>query len=151
VVCSVTVSSVYGQGSVTFSFSLNQSSWGSCWYWDVMFNAEPGQLFIVNWNGTALTPTSLDLYIVAQKSTQETWFCDTGPVALYSHSAMFGSVRWAAPAAGDYVIFLVNNNFNSGNSISGALSMTAINGTLTPTPIGYATAAQPPQMNGGSV
>jgi len=149
VVSSVHVSPVYGQGSVAFSFFLNESSLVSCWYWGVMFNAEPGQLFTVKWNGTAIIPASLDLYIVPQKSTQETWFCDNGPVSLYSRSAMFGSGSWAASTAGEYVVLLVNNNFNPGSSVSGTLSLASINGNVMASPIGYATASQPSQMNGG--
>jgi len=141
VLSSMTVSSVSGQASMTFSFSLDGTSFTSCSYWGVTFNANPGQRFIVQWSETAGVPTSLDLYIVTQTSLQEVWFCDAGPVELYSDSGAFGSVNWAAPSRGDYVVLLVNNNFNS---VPGTLSITPINATVTATPIGYATARQPP-------
>jgi hypothetical protein len=141
VVSSMTMSPGSGQAPVTFSFALNGSSFVSCSYWGVTFNANPGQRFIVQWSETAGTPTSLDLYIVTQTSIQETWFCDTGPVELYSDSGAFGSANWAAPSAGGYVVLLVNNNYNS---VPGTLSITPINATVTVTPIGYATAREPP-------
>jgi hypothetical protein len=145
VVTSITSSAVSGQAS-QISFSLNGTSLVSCWYWGVTFNATQGQRFSVQWNETGGTPTSLDLYIVAPSAVREIWFCDTGPVWLYSSSGAFGSANWATPSAGEYVVLLVNNNFSP---VSGSLSIMAVNATVTATPIGYATARQPPPCLGG--
>jgi hypothetical protein len=105
-----------------------------------MFNATQGERFMVKVSETGI-PTSIDLYIVNPSSIGQVWFCDTGPVWLYSNSGAFESSTWIAPSAGEYVVLLVNNNYGS---VSGTLSITAINATVTATSIGYATARQPP-------
>ena len=145
----VAVSPVYGQVPATFSFSLSPSPPYGCSYYGATFNATSGQQFTVQWTGKAIMPTALDVYIATQKSTQQTWYCGIGPVALDSRTSMSGSVSWTAPASGEYVVLLVNGNFNSGNAYSGTLSITAVNGTVTPTPIGYGTVYTPPSANGG--
>jgi len=144
---SITSSPVSGQAYQTASFSLSGISLVSCWYWGVTFNATLGQRFSVKWNETETNsiPTALDLYIVAPSATREIWFCDMGPVSLYSNSGAFGSANWAAPSAGEYVILLANNNYSP---VSGTLSIIAVNATVTVTPIGYATARQPPPCLG---
>jgi len=145
VVSSITSSLVSGQGYSTYSFSLNGASHVSCWYWGVTFNATQGQSFSVQWSETGGGLTSLDLYIVAPSAISEIWSCDTGPLWLYSNSGAFESAKWAAPSAGEYIVLLANNNYNP---VSGTLSITAVNATVTATPIGYATARQPPPCLG---
>jgi len=142
VVGSITSSPVSGQEYQSSSFSLSGISLVSCWYWGVTFNATQGQKFSVQWNETGAynIPNSLDLYIAAPSSIHEIWFCDSGPLWLYSKSGAFGSVNWPAPSAGAYTVLLVNNNHNP---VSGTLSITAVNATVTATSIGYATARQP--------
>jgi len=136
---------VLAQTYPTYSFSLSGRSLVSCWYWGVMFNAAQGQRFSVMWSEAGGTPIALDLYIVASSSVGEFWWCDTGPVELYHNSGAFGSANWAAPSAGEYAVLLVNNNpiYNYG-SVSGTLSISAVNATVTTTPIGYAMAPEPP-------
>ena len=141
VVVSISPSPVSGQAYQISSFSLSGTSLVSCWYWGVTFNATQGQSFNVKWNETDSIPNSLDFYIVAPSATREIWFCDTGPVWLYSNSGAFGSANWAAPSAGRYIVLLVNNNYSP---VSGTLSIMAVNATVTATSIGYATAATIP-------
>ncbi len=138
VVGSFASSPVSGQGYQTLSFSLSGtlSSGYSCWYWAVRFNANQGQRFSVKWNETSDTPTSLELYIVAPSASRG-WFCDTGPVDLYYNSGAYGSMNWAAPYAGEYIVLVVNDNLGS---VSGTLSIMAVNATVTATPLGYAMA-----------
>jgi hypothetical protein len=106
-----------------------------------MFNATQAQPFSVQWSETGGTPTSIDLYIVAPSSVSERWFCDTGPVSLYSRSGALGSADWSAPSAGEYVVLLVNYNVGP---VSGSLSIIAVNATVTAASIGYAMARLPP-------
>jgi hypothetical protein len=136
---------VSGQAYQTSQFSLSGTSYVSCWYWGVMFNATQGQQFSVKWNETGGVPTSLGMYIVAPSATLEAWYCETGPVALYSNSGAFGSANWAAPSAGEFNVLLVNANYGS---VSGTLSIMAPNATVTVTPIGYNTARLPPPCRG---
>ena len=145
VVGSFAASPVSGQTYPTYSFWLSGTSYVSCWYFAVIFNATQGQRFIVKWNETGGIPTSLDLYIVAPSPIRQVWSCDTGPVWLYYNSGAFGSANWAAPYAGDFIVFLANNNYNP---VSGTLSITAVNATVTATPLGYARARQPPPCLG---
>ena len=140
VVGSFASSPVSGQPYPTYSFSLSGTSYVSCSYWGVMFNATQGEQFVVKVSETGI-PTSLDLYIVNPSSIGVVWFCDTGPVWLYSNSGAFGTSNWVAPSAGEYVVLLVNYNYGS---VSGTLSVTAVNATVTATSIGYATARLPP-------
>jgi hypothetical protein len=144
-VVSISPSPVSGQAYQTSSFSLSGTSLASCWYWGVTFNATQGQTFSVKWNETDSIPTSLDVYIVAPSAAREIWFCDTGPVWLYSNSGAFKSVSWTAPSADRYMVLLVNNNYSP---VSGTLSIMAVNATVTSTSIGYATARQPPPCLG---
>jgi len=137
-------SPVAGQGPATFSFSLPGSSVVSCWYWTVAFTATEGVRVSVEWNETS-PPTSLDVYIIPQASMREIWRCDAGPVALYYDSGAYGSMAWAAPSTGEYGVLLENYNVNSA---SGTLSITAVNATVTATPLGYATARTPPPCLG---
>ena len=145
VVSSIISSPVSGQGYSTYSFSLSRASYVSCWYWGVMFNATQGQQFRVKWNETGGVPTSLGMYIIAPSGTREVWFCDSGPIALYSNSGAFGSANWAAPSAGEFNVLLVNYNYGS---VSGTLSIIALNATVTVTLIGYNTAPLPPPCRG---
>jgi hypothetical protein len=140
VVGSFASSSVLGQTYPTYSFSLSPPSLTYCWYWGVMFNATQGQRFTVTWNETGGPPTSLDLYVVAPSATRESFPCDTGPVWLYYNSGAYGSAKWAAPSSGEYIVLVVNENYRS---ISGTLSIMAVNATVTATSIGYALARQP--------
>ena len=129
------------QTNPVYSFSLEGVSIVSCWYWGVRFDAASGQRFNIRWSETVGTTTSLDLYIAPVSSIHEIWFCDTGPVGPYSNSGAFGSVNWAAPSGGEYVVVLVNNYYGS---VSGTLSVSSANATVTTAAIGYSTARQEP-------
>ncbi len=130
-----------GQNYLSNTFTLSGSSIVSCWYWGVKFNATGREQFHLRWTSTSQFPTALDLYIASPSAIGGIWYCDYGPEALYDNSGAFGSVSWIAPATGEYVVLVVNNNRNS---VSGALSILAANATVAVTAIGYATARQQP-------
>jgi len=136
---------VSGQTNPTYSFSFSGTSYVSCSYWGVTFNATQGEQFMVKVSETGSIPISLDLYIANPSSIGEVWFCDTGPVSLYSNSGAFETSNWTAPSAGEYVVLLVHNNYGS---VSGTLAIMAVNATVTTTSVGYAMARQPPPCLG---
>ena len=144
VVGSIFSSPVSGQTYPAYSFSLPGTSYVSCSYWGVTINATQGEQFMVKVSETGI-PTSLDLYIANPSSIDELWFCDTGPVSLYSNSGAFETSNWVATSAGEYVVLLVNYNHSS---MSGTLSIGAVNATVTATPMGYAMARLPPPCLG---
>jgi len=135
---------VSGQANPTYSFSFSGMSYVSCSYFGVEFNATQGEQVSVKVSETSI-PTSLDLYVVNPSSIGQVWFCDIGPVWLYSNSGAFETANWITPSTGEYVVLLVNNNFRS---VSGTLSIMAVNATVTTTPIGYGMARQPPPCLG---
>jgi hypothetical protein len=149
VVGSFASSTVLSQTYLTYSFSLNASSSGSCWYWGLSFDATQGQRFSVTWNETGGTPTSMDLYIVAPSASSSSisgdWSCYSGPAAFFYNSGAFGSASWAAPSAGEYAVLLVNTYYNP---VSGTLSIMAANATMTVTYVGYGIAGQRPACRG---
>jgi len=140
IVGSLASSPVSGQTNPAYSFSLPGTSYVSCSYWGVTFNATQGEQFSVKVSETGI-PTSIDLYIATSPSIGQVWFCDTGPVSLYYNSGAFETSNWVAPSVGEYVVLLVNYNYGS---VSGTLSIVAVNATVTATPIGYAMARLPP-------
>ena len=144
VVGSIAQFPVSGQTNPTYSFSLSGTSYVSCSYWGVEFNATQGEQVSVKVSETSI-PTSLDLYVVNPSSIGQVWFCDIGPVWLYSNSGAFETANWITPSTGEYVVLLVNNNFRS---VSGTLSIMAVNATVTTTSIGYGMARQPPPCLG---
>jgi hypothetical protein len=86
------------------------------------------------WNETNFPPISMNFYIVPQTSLLTSWNCFDGPVALYFNDGAVGSATWAAPSGGSYVVILVNY---SSSSVSGTVSVAAVNATAFATPIGY--------------
>ena len=128
----VRIPSASGQASSTFS--LQGSSMTQCWFYAVGFTAAEGERFVVNWNETVFPLISINFYIVPQSSLRSLWNCFDGPVTLYFDDGGVGSATWAAPAAGSYAVLLVNY---SSSPVSGALSIAAVNATLSATPIGY--------------
>jgi hypothetical protein len=121
-----------------FSFTLQGSSLALCWFYGVSFSATQGQQLTVQWseNTTGVGPVSLDFYIVRLASTNQRWFCDSGPGYLYWNDGAFGTANWAAPSTGGYAVLLVNYSYHS---VSGIISVTAANVTLSATPIGPGT------------
>jgi CubicO group peptidase (beta-lactamase class C family) len=129
-----TSASASGQASSSFSFSLQGSSLTQCWFYAVGFTAAEGEKFLVVWNETNFPPVSMNFYIIPQSSLREIWDCLDGPVTLYSNDGAIGSATWVAPSEGSYVVLLVNYSYSS---VSGAVSIAAVNATISATPIGY--------------
>jgi hypothetical protein len=119
----------------TFSFTLQGSSISTCWYYGVSFRATQGQLLTLKWseNPSGVGSVSLDFYVVPLVSIQRIWLCDEGPVSLYWNDGAYGTANWAAPSTGGYAILLVNYSYHS---VSGMISITAVNTTLSVTPMG---------------
>jgi hypothetical protein len=132
----VTTPSASAQASSAFSFSLQGSSLTQCWYYAVGFTATEGEQFVVLWNETNFPPISMNFYIVPQTSLHSIWYCTDGPVALYFNDGAVASASWAAPPAGSYAVILVNYSYSS---VSGTLSIAAVNATVSATSIGYGT------------
>lgn len=123
-----------GQASSAFSFSLQGSSLTQCWFYAVGFNASEGEQIVVQWNETNFPPVSMNFYIVPQTSLYSVWNCFEGPVTLYFDDGAIGTATWAAPSAGSYAVLLVNYSYSS---VSGIVSIAAVNATVSATPIGY--------------
>lgn len=129
---STETSYVYGPNT----FTINASSTVFCYDWRENFNATKGQRFHIEWTSNfAQTPKVLDLYIATPSAVAKTWYCDTGPEALYFRSNAIGSVDWVAPSAGQYIALLVNNN---PNYASGTLSIETY-AIMTVSSVSYAT------------
>ena len=126
--------SASGQASSAFSFLLQGSSLTQCWFYAVGFTAAEGERFIVVWNETNFPPISMNFYILPQSSLQSIWNCYDGPVMLYFNDGAIGSAAWTAPSAGSYAVLLVNYSYTT---VSGAVSIAAVNATVSATPIGY--------------
>jgi len=118
----------------SFSFSLQGSSLTQCWFYAIGFAAAEGERFLVTWNETNSPPISMNFYILPQSSLHEIWNCLDGPVTLYFNDGALGSATWVAPSAGSYAVLLVNY---SHSSVSGAVSIAAVNASISVTPIGY--------------
>jgi len=125
----------YAQMTSTFPFTLPSSSLVDCWYFGASFYATQGQNFIVQWreNPSDIGLVSLDFYIVPQRSVHQPWLCDDGPVYLYWNEGAYVTANWVAPSAGAYAVLLVNYSYKS---VSGVISVTAPNATLSANPIG---------------
>jgi hypothetical protein len=130
--------SVYAQVPSAYSFTLQGSSLVTCWYFGVEFSASPGEPVVVQWNEniTGYGPIAFAVYIISLKSAPPVWFCDEGPVYVYWNQGAYGTANWSAPSAGGYAVLLVNTSLYA---ISGTISITSPNATLSPSPIGPAT------------
>jgi len=135
----------WAQPPSAFSFTLQGSSMSACWIYRISFSATQGQQFTVRWdqNQTGVGPVSLNLYIARSAEVDKIWLCDDGPVSLYWRDGAYGTVNWAAPSTGGYAIVLVNYSYNS---ISGAISLTTINATLSATAMGPTTVRRKPPV-----
>lgn len=118
----------------SFAFSLQGSSLTQCWFYAVGFKAVGGEQLLVSWDETNFPPVSMNFYIVSQASLREAWNCFDGPAMLYFNDGAIGSASWTAPSEGSYAVLLVNYSYYP---ISGAVSISAVNGTVSLTPIGY--------------
>jgi len=118
----------------SFSFSLQGSSLLQCWFYAVGFAAGDGEQFIILWNETNFPPVSVNFYIVPRAWLNVPWNCLDGPQTLYFNDGAIGTATWAAPAAGNYAVVLVNY---STSNVSGAVSIAAVNATVSANPIGY--------------
>lgn len=137
---------VTAQASSAFSFTLQESTPGLCWYFGVGFNATEGQRFTVQWsqNASAVNaPVSVNFYIAPLPGVYQNWLCDVGPVQyLYWNDGAYGTANWSAPSTGPYAALVVNY---SQYPISGTISVTTVNATVSVTPIGPNTVRRIPQ------
>ena len=118
----------------SFSFSLQGSSLLQCWSYAVGFTASEGEQFIILWNETNFPPVSINFYIVPRAWLNVPWNCLDGPQTLYFNDGAIGTATWAAPVAGNYAVVLANY---STSQVSGAVSIAAVNATVSANPIGY--------------
>jgi hypothetical protein len=128
----------FAQTPSSFSFSFPGSSLVTCWFYGLGFDATQGQQVTVKWSENPLPggPISLDFYIVPLASLHQIWLCEDGPVYLYWNDGAFGTVNWSAPSASGYAVLLVNYSYYP---VSGRISVTGINFTLSASPIGPST------------
>lgn len=126
------------QAPTAFSFTLQKSSLADCWYFGVSFSATAGQPFTIQWSEgpSAAGPVSVNFYIAPVAAVQQVWLCDNGPVNLYWNDGAYGTPNWAPPATGGYAALIVNY---SKYSVSGMISITTANATVSATPIGPTT------------
>lgn len=139
---------VSAQTPSTFSFTLQESSPGACWFYGVGFSAMEGQQLTVQWgeNLSAVGPVSMDFYIAPLSAVQAFWRCDTGPAYIYWNEGAFGTANWTASSTGEYAVLLVNY---SSYSLSGTVSVTAVNATISASPIGPGTVIRQECPGGG--
>ena len=137
----------FAQSPSSFSFTLQTSSFVSCWYFGISFDATQGQQISVQWseNSTGVAPVSLDFYIVPERSLNQLWLCDQGPVYAYWNQGSYGAANWVAPLTGAYAVLVVNYSYNA---VSGMISVNALNSSLSANPIGPATVRRVSCMGG---
>jgi hypothetical protein len=123
------------QARPSFSFKLPSGSLVTCWFYGVSFSAPQGQQVTVQWseNPGNVGPVSLDFYIVPLASIHKIWFCDEGPAYLYWNDGAEGIVNWSVPSEGSYAVLIVNYSYQS---VSGSISLTAANSTLSTSTLG---------------
>jgi hypothetical protein len=129
---STKTSYVYGPKTFTMQASTNFF----CWYKSFTLNATQGQQFHIEWTTTASLSSFLDFYVLTPSEILSVnnalpYYVGchaSGWKALYSTSAVNGSVDWTAPATGQFVAVFVNNNSNS-------VSVTASIGTPSATTV----------------
>lgn len=126
---------VIAQAPSTFSFSLQESSLVTCWYYGVSFDGTQGQQFTVQWseNPSAVGPVSVNFYIAPLMVARQNWLCDKGPVNLYWADGAYGTANWFAPSTGAYAVLVLNYG---PYPVSGTISVTTVNATLSATPMG---------------
>lgn len=128
---------VTAEAHSAFAFTLQESTPGLCWYFGVGFTATEGEQFAVQWSQNAsavYAPVSVDFYIAPLLAVQQNWLCNVGPPQyMYWNDGAYGTANWGAPSTGPYAAVVVNY---SQYPISGAISITTPNATLSATPIG---------------
>jgi len=131
----------YGQAKSVFPFNLPSSSLVDCWFSGVTFQATQGQAITVQWseNLSSTGPISMDFYIVPASSFRLHWYCDQGPVYVYWNDGAFGIANWVAPWTGGYAAILVNYSYYA---VSGTISVTTPNGTVSASALGLGTAKE---------
>jgi hypothetical protein len=123
----------------SFSFSLQGSSLLQCWFYAVGFTADEGEHFVILWNETNFPPISVNFYLVPRAWLDVPWNCFDGPQTLYFNDGAIGSATWTAPVVGNYAVVLVNY---STSNVSGAVSIAAVNATVSANTIGYGAVLQ---------
>jgi CubicO group peptidase (beta-lactamase class C family) len=125
------------QASSVLPFTLQESTPALCWFFGAGFNATSGQQFTVEWtqNPSAVNaPVSVNFYIAPLPEVYVNWLCDVGPPAyLYWNDGAYGTANWSAPSTGLYAALVVNY---SQYPVSGTISVTTVNATVSVTPIG---------------
>ena len=141
---SVGLAPATAQASSVFPFSLQESSSVLCWFSGVVFDGVQGQQFTLQWNQTltARGPVSVDFYIAPLPAIQQVWFCDNGPMYLYFNDGAYGAANWFAPLTGAYAVLVLNF---MAYPVSGSISITTANATLSATPIGPSAVRWMPQ------
>jgi hypothetical protein len=134
----VTPVPIWGQTSSTFPFTLQGGSLPLCWFYGVSFSATQGQQITFQWaeNLSSAGPVSMDFYIVPASSFHLRWYCQQGPEYVYWTDGAYGTANWAAPFSSGYSALLVNYGYYP---ISGTISITAPNGTVSAIPLGPST------------
>jgi len=127
-----------------FPFTLQGSSPVVCWFSGVVFDGTQGQQFSLQWNETPSVrgPVSVDFYIAPLPAIQQVWYCDNGPVYLYFNDGAYGAANWFAPLTGAYAVLVLNF---MAYPVSGSISVTTANATLSATPIGPSAVRWMPQ------
>jgi hypothetical protein len=132
---------VSAQTNQPTSFALPQGSRRLCRFWWGSFSLSGGELVDLQWSTRNQVPFGVDLYVAPKLEPGYSWYCDTGPDSLYYDSGTFGSLYWVAPFSHMYTLVVVND---SPYAVSGALTLTAGNTTITFSQTGYGVAIQEP-------
>lgn len=141
---------VSAQTPSAFQFTLPSGSLTACWYYGVSFGVTQGQQVTVNWseNTSESGPVSLDFYIVPEMSLGQLWLCQQGPVNVYYDDGAIGTASWTAPITGGYAVLLVNYSYYS---VSGVISITPTNATLSASPVGPSSVRREACISAGCV
>lgn len=142
VLLSVTLASAlpfaYGQPASEFPFNLPSGTASNCWFFGVTFQATQGQAITIQWtqNLTSAGPISMNVYILPASSFRLHWYCDDGPEYVYWADGAYGIANWRVPWTDVYAAILVNYGYYA---VSGTLSLTTPNATISATPLGLST------------
>jgi len=132
----------YGQPASTFPYNLPAASMVNCWFFGVTFQANQGQSITFQWaeNLSSAGPISMNFYVVPESSFSLHWYCiwggGLGAEYVYWADGASGVTNWLVPWTDVYAAILVNS---AHSPISGTLSLTTPNGTVSATPLGPST------------
>lgn len=135
----------YGQSTSPLPFKLPAASAVTCWFFGVTFQANEGQSMTFQWTEdlSSAGPISMNFYIVPASSFRSHWYCGQGggygPEYVYWADGAYGAANWVVPWTDVYAAILVNYGYHA---ISGKLSVTTQNATVSVTPLGLGTVRQ---------